>query len=88
MRSITPDQFIAAKVRAQRLARAWFSVHYSTNINACAFLELYPLRAADALQLSASFEACRNHPRGYVFITGDQRQADAASQIGFTVEFV
>ncbi|MGB6690967.1 MAG: type II toxin-antitoxin system VapC family toxin [Terracidiphilus sp.] len=90
MGSITPNQFLSGKRLAQRLVQSWLSVHESENItkDACSLLEDHPLRAADALQLAAALEACDHRPRGYAFVTADQRQADAARQIGFSVEFV
>jgi predicted nucleic acid-binding protein len=51
-------------------------------------LELYPLRAADALQLAAALDYFEKSPKGNVFITADQRLADAARQSGFSVEFL
>jgi predicted nucleic acid-binding protein len=90
MGMIDLSQFDGGKLQAQQLVRSWFTIHESRSITAaaCSLLDLYSLRAADALQLAASLEACRHQPAQYVFITGDQRQADAARQIGFTVEFV
>ena len=44
--------------------------------------------AADALQLAAALEACEQEPHGYVFVTADQRLAQAARQIGFSGEFI
>jgi predicted nucleic acid-binding protein len=68
----------------------WLSIHESRSIteDACSLLEKHALSAADALQLAAALEACAHAPRGFIFISGDQRQADAARHIGFTVEFV
>jgi predicted nucleic acid-binding protein len=48
-------------------------------------LDLYPLRAADGLQLAAALVWCRNRPRGRTFITADARLAQAATQAGFSV---
>jgi predicted nucleic acid-binding protein len=90
MRVISSDGFSAAKKHARMLVKDWFSIHESINgtATACSLLEIHALRAADALQLAASLEACRSQPDGRVFITGDQRQAEAARHIGFSVEFV
>jgi len=55
---------------------------------AYSLLELYPLRAADALQLAAALDYFEKSPKGNVFITADQRLADAARQSGFSVEFL
>jgi predicted nucleic acid-binding protein len=48
------------------------------------FVERFPLRAADALQLGAAWAWCQGHPRGRPFISGDAQLLDAARQLGFT----
>jgi predicted nucleic acid-binding protein len=90
MRIINHHQFAAAKQSALALIEDCYYVHESAGIlsDACSLLELHPLSAADALQLSAALEVCRHNPSNYVFITGDIRLADAARKIGFSVEFV
>jgi predicted nucleic acid-binding protein len=86
---ITRDQFRVSKQFAGNLEERWYSVgSRSIASDACSLLERYPLRAADALQLAAALEACAHHPQGFVFITADRRQADAARLSGFSVEFV
>lgn len=86
----TSEQFLAAKSIAHRIVQGWLSVHESANItsDACALLEVHAVRAADAIQLAAALEACERNPSAYSFITGDQRQAEAARHIGFSVQFV
>jgi predicted nucleic acid-binding protein len=88
--SIPPAQFSSGKQLAEKLVQTWFAVHESARIapDACAILETYPLRAADALQLAAALEACDHKPKGYVFVTADQQLADAARGTGFTVEYL
>lgn len=49
------------------------------------FVERFPLRAADALQLASAWVWCQGHPAGRPFISGDIRLLDAARQLGFTV---
>ena len=90
MGNIPHSQCLSSKRLAANLVSGWLSVHESTAItsDACSLLEVYPLSAADALQLAAALEVCAHKPHGYVFVTGDQRLADAARQAGFTVEFV
>jgi predicted nucleic acid-binding protein len=90
MGEIDHDEFLAGKQRAQALSAIWDSVSPSATIStqACLLLELYPLRSADALQLSAAIKYFGHAPRGNVFITADQRLADAARQSGFSVEFI
>lgn len=89
-RILTTAQFAIGKKMAQELVDSWLSIDESQAVtkDACALLETHSLSGAYALQLAAALEACQHRPRGFVFISGDQREADAARQIGFTVEFV
>ncbi len=48
-------------------------------------LNLHPLRAADALQLSASLVWCGEYTRGAAFVCLDSRLREAASNEGFDV---
>jgi predicted nucleic acid-binding protein len=48
-------------------------------------VEIYPLRAADALQLGAALVGAENAPATLEFVTFDQRQAEAAEREGFRV---
>jgi predicted nucleic acid-binding protein len=48
-------------------------------------LSRYPLRAADALQLSAALIWCRQKPIGRTLITFDPGLAEAAAMVGFDV---
>src|SRR5271166_1763931 len=75
MGQITHGMFLAAKQLAEEIVLDWISTGSSVGIaaNACMLLELYPLYAADALQLAAALEACEHKPQGYVFVTADQR---------------
>jgi predicted nucleic acid-binding protein len=91
MGEIDHDEFLAGKQQAQALSMIWNSIRPPTSIaaQACSLLELYPLRSADALQLSAAMEYFGHATsQGNVFITADQRLADAARRIGFLVEFI
>jgi uncharacterized protein len=89
MGQISHDRFLVGKRLARDLVQRWYCVG-SRNIaaDACSLLELYPLRAADALQLAAALEAFSHKPQGAIFVTADQRLADAAGGSGFSVEFV
>jgi predicted nucleic acid-binding protein len=49
------------------------------------FVERFPLRSADALQLASAWVWCQGHPAGRPFISGDARLLDAARQLGFNV---
>jgi predicted nucleic acid-binding protein len=90
MMEIRHDHFLAGKQRAQELADIWDSVCPSRAIaaQACSLLEQHPLSAADALQLAAALEYFAHIVDGSVFITADQRLANAARQTGFTIEFL
>ena len=90
MSEIDQDEFLIGKQRALDLARIWVPIEPASSIatRACSLLELYPLRAAEALQLSAALDACEDKPQSNVFITADQRLADAARQSGFSVEYI
>jgi predicted nucleic acid-binding protein len=65
----------------------WREVALGTTVRqkAEAFVERFPLRAADALQLGAAWSWCQGHPRGRPFISGDAQLLDAARQLGFQV---
>jgi predicted nucleic acid-binding protein len=90
MGQISRDTFLVGKKLARNLVRSWTSVASPESIApyACSLLELYSLRAADALQLAVALEYFEQLPKGNVFITADQRLADAARQSGFAVEFI
>jgi len=49
------------------------------------FIEVHPLRAADALQLGAALVAAENDPSSLGFVTLDAALAEAAELEGFTV---
>jgi len=51
-------------------------------------LEIFPLRAADALQLAAALAWCGERPRGRWFVCADRRLAAAAVEAGFDVKSV
>jgi predicted nucleic acid-binding protein len=88
MGQITHDRFLIGKAIAREIVRGWIPVGSNKRIaaDACSLLELYPLRAADALQLAAALEWCEGKPKGKVFLTFDQRLREAAGLAGFTLE--
>jgi predicted nucleic acid-binding protein len=90
MNEIRQDQFQAGEQFGLSLAKIWDTVDPSATILARAYplLQIYPLRAADALQLAAAIEYFENSPRNNVFITADVRLSDAARQSGFSVELL
>ena len=48
-------------------------------------LDDYPLRTGDALQLAAALRWCREKPRRKTFVCFDDRLAEAAKAVGFTI---
>jgi predicted nucleic acid-binding protein len=90
MGQISRSEFLVGKQLMRNIVQDWISVGSPESVvaRACELLELYPLRAADALQLSVALNACEFKPQGYIFITADQRLADAARQSGFSVQFI
>jgi len=87
MREIDGTEFVEGKQVARAVAMTWSAIDPSAHIEreARALLELYPLRAADALQLAAALAWCEGKPKGKVFLSFDQRLSDAAGQAGFTL---
>ncbi len=88
MKEIDETEFVDGKQVAQAMAMIWIAIKPSANIEreARILLELYPLRAADALQLAAALEWCDGNPKGCVFLSFDQRLREAAGMAGFTLE--
>lgn len=76
--------------QADGLATTWTVVEPAPplRLNACALLDLYSLRAADALQLAAALTWCEGTAKGRVFIAADRRLAEAAQASGFLVELI
>ena len=48
-----------------------------------ALLNLFPLKAADSLQLAAALAWCLDRPQGRPFISGDKQLLTAATHLGF-----
>ncbi len=53
--------------------------------NAVRILRMHPIRAADALQLAAAFQASEGHPPSLEFVCLDARLSLAAAKEGFQV---
>ena len=87
-REITPTEYAQAKLQSDGLASLWSVVQPSPKVarDARALLELYPLRAADALQLAAALEWCEGKPKGEIFLSFDKRLREAAELAGFALE--
>jgi uncharacterized protein len=77
----------AALARLRQLVAGWHEVDPSDAIREAAtrFLRVYPLRAADALQLAAAFLAAERRPASLELVTLDDRVAAAARKEGFAV---
>jgi uncharacterized protein len=73
--------------RLKQLASGWHEVDPSDAIREAAvrFLRVHPLRAADALQLSAAFIAAERRPSSLELVTLDDRLAAAARKEGFVL---
>jgi predicted nucleic acid-binding protein len=73
--------------RLGRLANAWNEVDASDSLREVAvrLLRVHPLRAADALQLSAAYLAAERRPASLQLVTLDDRLAMAARKEGFAV---
>ena len=69
------------------LAGAWTEIQPGTVIRESAVRALlfHPIRAADALQLSAALVWVGGHPTTHEFVCFDHRLRDAASREGFIV---
>jgi predicted nucleic acid-binding protein len=83
-----PGSIISAQRVARELTEHWHLVHQNGALNplACSLLEAHTLSAA--LHIAAALLVCENRPVGFVFVTADRRQADAARCAGFSVEFL
>lgn len=82
---------LAQRTKAHKLAAdlavVWSVIQPSESLrlHAIQLLQRHDLRAADALQLAAALEWCTRQPKGYAFLTADQRLGDAAMLQGFDV---
>lgn len=85
--SLDGDAANAAFTRLRLLAGSWHQVDASDALRTAAvrFLRVHPLRAADALQLAAAFEASERQPASLEIVTLDDRLAAAARREGFAV---
>jgi len=70
-----------------QLAGSWREVQPTERVRSLAtiLLRRHPLRAADALQLSAALDWAGSDPTDRGFVTFDDRLANAAALEGFTV---
>ncbi len=81
---------VKAHATAAKLADNWEVIAPSQAVldRALKMIELYDLRAADALQLAAALDWCNDNPSGVAFLTADQRLREAANLAGFDAKTV
>lgn len=84
---IERDFMAAAVARLDLLGAAWQEVQPSQSLRRAAIrlLRVHELRAADALQLAAAVAASEGNSRSLVFVTLDDRLAEAAAREGFPI---
>ena len=85
MRQIDTSDRAKARELANNLAESWSVIQPSDSLRnrATRLVELYDLRAADALQLAAALDWCENVPQNRIFLTTDRRLQQAALLSGF-----
>jgi predicted nucleic acid-binding protein len=85
--SLDEAGFGAALRRLTTYAASWAEVEPSAAVRRTALrlLRVHPLRAADALQLSAALAASYGDPSTLAFISGDARLSTAAEIEGFAL---
>ena len=83
---ISTRTYAKAQLQADYHASQWRVVSpiEQVIVEARAALERSPLRAADAIQLAAALVWCGGRPNGRVFLTFDQKLAEAAELAGFS----
>jgi len=85
--SLNAQAMNVALERLQQLAGLWEEVDPADAVRETAirFVRVHPLRAADALQLAAAFQAAEQRPSSLTIITLDERLASVARKEGFSV---
>jgi len=84
---LSPAGYSSAARHLSRLRRGWQEVDPTPSLRfeAESLLTRFPLKAADALQLSAALIRAGNFPRVRVFVASDGQLLDAARRVGFQV---
>ena len=84
----TAGNFKQADHALNHLVEHWHEVQPLDEIRSEAkrLLKMYPLRAADALQLAAAMIWCRKHPKQHLFISADVNLLNAVHSEGFSIE--
>jgi predicted nucleic acid-binding protein len=83
--ALTSDEHHSAQQHLSKLRIRWREIQPSESLRTLAeeLLERYPLRAADALQLSAAYTWSGNRPFHRRLISGDNRLTQVAQAMGF-----
>jgi len=86
MRQISSRGQVQAILLLEMLRNEWREIRPIDQVRERAeqLLDRFPLHAADALQLAASWIWCQGHPRNRRFISSDVQLLDAARRVGFT----
>jgi predicted nucleic acid-binding protein len=84
---LSPQTAVSAIQRLAALGRNWNTIEPAEAVRRTArrFLRVHPLRAADALQLAAAFQAAEGQPASLSFVSLDDRLVLAAQREGFPV---
>lgn len=82
---ITPNQQVQGLVFLDDYRADWREIRPTDSLREKAegFVERFPLRAADALQLASAWTWCQGQPRGRPFVSGDTQLLSAAQELGF-----
>lgn len=85
MEQLTFEEHAQAGMRLAKLRAGWRELQPSEALRAQAelYLQRFPLKAADALQLAAASVWCSGKPENCVFISADAQLREAARQAGF-----
>jgi predicted nucleic acid-binding protein len=85
VKEIDVDEWRRVNTLTRRLADNWSVVGPTEALlrRAVALVEVYDLRAPDALQLAAALEWCEGRPNNDLFVSFDKRLRDAALMSGF-----
>lgn len=84
---LSSREIVDARVLLDSLSNSWAEMQPSDRVRTLAesFMDMHPLKAADALQLAAAFRWAAERPGGYEFVSLDGTLRRAAEAEGFTV---
>lgn len=85
LKELNTTEHAGAEKRLVHLQRTWTEIKPEGALRSDAerLLSRFPLRAADALHLSAAMTWAMGRPQGRVFISGDAVLFQAAERLGF-----